>query len=711
MKKYLALLLAVMLVFSCALPAVSAVTPSDNVELTEDTSSEPEGFADPSSEPTPVNPCAHENKEFVEAQEPTCTDTGNVAYYHCPDCGCNLDENGNVIEDITIATISHVPGSEMYDADYVPCLGGYKTDYYYCINCGRAVDSDGNILERYPVDPNKHTPGGKNYGADYKPCRGGSVVDYYECTLCGQKLNARGMSLYQSPFERDPSGDHTLEAIPAKAPTYTEDGNKAYWLCSICKKAFSDEAGENEITDMSTVVLPKLSGKHPDGWEQKNSEWYYYENGTAVTDWKMIGGVWYYFDASGIMQTGWQWITGDWYFFNPSGNMQVGWKQINGDWYYFYDNGHMVSNDTLNIGGTRYTFDASGRWITETPKNGWESESGIWYFYENNTKANGWKFIGGIWYFFNSSGAMQTGWQSIGGVWYFFNSSGAMQTGWQSIGGVWYFFNSSGAMQTGWQSIGGVWYFFNSSGAMQTGWQSIGGVWYYFYNDGHMASKDNETAANGAHNWKVISNTATCESDGIKTEKCTVCGKTQTSKSEKTGHDFATMTGVEALQYTEEHDDLVLNGAYHVGYDNLVCDICKNCLCITNVRLATTGMAAAQEMLGYVNSLRESVYGTDEYNLVLDELCVNHALLRAEQISNYFEHYNTDPYNCQASGENILGGTPSVYSQYLQWYNSPGHYNNMISKEFTNFGYGAYISPDEANLGGGTFGVQTFTKP
>lgn len=68
MKKYLALLLAVMLVFSCALPAVSAVTPSDNVELTEDTSSEPKGFADPSSEPTPVNPCAHENKEFVEAQ-------------------------------------------------------------------------------------------------------------------------------------------------------------------------------------------------------------------------------------------------------------------------------------------------------------------------------------------------------------------------------------------------------------------------------------------------------------------------------------------------------------------------------------------------------------------------------------------------------------------------------------------------------------------
>jgi len=324
-----------------------------------------------------------------------------------------------------------------------------------------------------------HIKGTVLHLADYTLCGGGSLVDYYECILCGGKLSISGYPLYHSPYLRDPVGDHTLEAIPAKAPTYTEDGNKAYWQCSVCKKVFSDELGENEITDMSTVVLPKLSGKRPDGWEQKNSEWYYYENGTAVTDWKMIGGVWYYFDASGIMQTGWQWITGDWYFFDPSGNMQVGWKQINGDWYYFYDNGHMVSNDTLNIGGTSYIFDASGRWITEIQKNGWENENGNWYFYENSIKAYGWK--------------------SIGSVWYFFNSSGAMQTGWQSIGGIWYFFNSSGAMQTGWQSIGGIWYFFNSSGAMQTGWQFIGGVWYYLYDDGHMAS--NETVNIGGTNY------------------------------------------------------------------------------------------------------------------------------------------------------------------------------------------------------------------
>lgn len=290
-----------------------------------------------------------------------------------------------------------------------------------------------------------HIKGTVLHLADYTLCGGGSLVDYYECILCGGKLSISGYPLYHSPYLRDPVGDHTLEAISAKAPTYTEDGNKAYWQCSVCKKVFSDELGENEITDMSTVVLPKLSGKRPDGWEQKNSEWYYYENGTAVTDWKMVGGVWYYFDASGVMQIGWQWIAGNWYFFNPSGNMQVGWTQINGDWYYFYDNGHMVSNDTLNIGGTSYIFDASGRWITEIQKNGWENENGNWYFYENSIKAYGWKSIGSVWYFFNSSGAMQTGWQFIGGVWYYLYDDGHMASNETvNIGGTNYSFDDSG---------------------------------------------------------------------------------------------------------------------------------------------------------------------------------------------------------------------------------------------------------------------------
>lgn len=47
---------------------------------------------------------------------------------------------------------------------------------------------------------------------------------------------------------------HTLTTVPAKDATCTEDGNKAYWICSACEKWFSDENGTTEITNKDSVV-------------------------------------------------------------------------------------------------------------------------------------------------------------------------------------------------------------------------------------------------------------------------------------------------------------------------------------------------------------------------------------------------------------------------------------------------------------------------
>ena len=46
----------------------------------------------------------------------------------------------------------------------------------------------------------------------------------------------------------------TLEKIPAKAPTCTENGHSAYWYCDAFDKYFSDENGVNEITAKDTVI-------------------------------------------------------------------------------------------------------------------------------------------------------------------------------------------------------------------------------------------------------------------------------------------------------------------------------------------------------------------------------------------------------------------------------------------------------------------------
>ena len=47
---------------------------------------------------------------------------------------------------------------------------------------------------------------------------------------------------------------HILTKTEAKEPTCTEDGNSAYWTCTLCGKYFSDEAGTAEIEKDSWVI-------------------------------------------------------------------------------------------------------------------------------------------------------------------------------------------------------------------------------------------------------------------------------------------------------------------------------------------------------------------------------------------------------------------------------------------------------------------------
>lgn len=98
------------------------------------------------------------------------------------------------------------------------------------------------------------------------------------------------------------------------------------------------------------------------GWQKVNGAWYLLgSDGSMKTGWQMDGGKWYYLGADGAMKTGWQQIGGVWYYLNNS--MVTGWKQIGGTWYYFKSNGAMACSETINIGGTNYSFAASGAWI------------------------------------------------------------------------------------------------------------------------------------------------------------------------------------------------------------------------------------------------------------------------------------------------------------------------------------------------------------
>ena len=185
-------------------------------------------------------------------------------WYECDVCGAPCDAKGNTLE--VLPPIGHTPGSEKHGPNYSPCSGGIKEDWYECEACGQPCDAEGNSIEIHEPT-GSHTPGSEKHEPDYTPCGGGIKEDWYECETCGQPCDAEGNSI---EFH-EPTGSHHLVEVPAKDPTYEEDGNSAYWVCSECQALFKDAEGATPIEDESEIVIPKLDkpNEKPDETPEK----------------------------------------------------------------------------------------------------------------------------------------------------------------------------------------------------------------------------------------------------------------------------------------------------------------------------------------------------------------------------------------------------------------------------------------------------------
>ena len=164
------------------------------------------------------------NYEYIDAQKATCSETGNIAHYHCTIC--KLDFN--------------IEKTEVLDADAFTLS---KTEHTW------NVDLE-NIDEKYLKTP-----------AD---CTGGAVY-YRYCTSCG--VSAKDVENPPEPetFQTDTPKQHQLDAVDEVAATCTTPGSISYYVCSGCNKKFENEDGTNELND-EQIVIPRLSADGTHQW-------------------------------------------------------------------------------------------------------------------------------------------------------------------------------------------------------------------------------------------------------------------------------------------------------------------------------------------------------------------------------------------------------------------------------------------------------------
>ena len=143
----------------------------------------------------------------IPAKAANCHEKGNRAYYTCSGCSDWFEdaEATRVITDhSTVETdydpTNHVGGTEIRDARAATETSEGYTGDTYCLGCNKMIEKGQTIPKL------THT--------------------------------------------------HTMVFHPAKAPTELAEGNIAYWKCSVCGRMFTDEAGLNEVFN---VTLPKLT--------------------------------------------------------------------------------------------------------------------------------------------------------------------------------------------------------------------------------------------------------------------------------------------------------------------------------------------------------------------------------------------------------------------------------------------------------------------
>ena len=129
------------------------------------------------------------------------------------------------------------------------------------------------------------------------------------------------------------------------------------------------------------------------------------------------------------------------------------------------------------------------RTITPAKKNGWVSNGGKWYYYENDVMVkSAWRRDSIGWVYLAADGAMKTNaWvrDSIG--WCYVGANGyAVTNCWKKDSVGWCYLNASGSMtKNAWVKDGGKLYYVNASGyKVVNGWARDSKGWVYLGSDG-----------------------------------------------------------------------------------------------------------------------------------------------------------------------------------------------------------------------------------
>lgn len=230
----------------------------------------------------------HTPGRHTEAKPHTCVLNGNIEYWNCSVCGKYFSDaecTREITVDQTVDPPQHSP--VRHEAHAATCSSFGNTEYWECSVCHFYFADEACTsqigLESTVIPKTDHTP--VTDAAVAATCNATGLTEGSHCSVCGTVIiaqnetealghvwgewtvteqptcTAEGTETHYCTRDHNHSEsravemiDHALVPHAAKAATCTEDGNEAYWECSVCHRLFLDDEGANQTTLQDVTV-------------------------------------------------------------------------------------------------------------------------------------------------------------------------------------------------------------------------------------------------------------------------------------------------------------------------------------------------------------------------------------------------------------------------------------------------------------------------